>query len=85
MDAVDPVKPMQIIVNLGAYQLKIYSIANKEGHILKVTMKYLENKKIIVGEEEIVVSRAVPQRSVLDPILWTIIHDGILRAQLKQT
>lgn len=46
---------------------------------------YLENRRILLEkEEEMEVTVGVAQGSILEPTLWNILYDGVLRIELTQ-
>lgn len=74
----------------NAFSTACHSIIIKElrdrnisTYLVNVISSYLTNRKIMIGQDEYVETNAwIPQGSVLGPILWNVLHDGVLGLEL---
>lgn len=48
------------------------------GYLIDVISKYLYQRTLIVDDEQMALSRGVPQGSILGPTLWNLYYNGVL-------
>lgn len=58
--------------------LKELQTRNISRYLLNVIKSYLSDRRILVGREELEMTRGVLRGSVLGPTLWNIVYDGVL-------
>ncbi|KAL1447444.1 hypothetical protein WDU94_005421 [Cyamophila willieti] len=59
--------------------IKALQEKNIPGYLIRLVKSYLKDRRIVLDEIEMQMTAGVPQGSLISPLLWNILYDGVLR------